>query len=371
MIHRSRGLSGFAGFRDGHVSALCRVAMAAGLCLSAATLSGAERRAEAGSGDQIASAAPRAAGADTASATDTLRDVPARGDEAARLEYVLQFARDAYTRIGQEVHDYECQLYKRERVDGVLGNPQLMFVKIRHQQQDGDKVVVPFGVFLQFLKPERMEGREVLYVQNQNQGDLIARRGGRKSPNVTMQLPPDSPMAMDGNRYPITEIGFRNLTMRLIEVLEKEQAHNDGVIDIFPDAKVDGRKCTHFRLTHHKPRPDLTYHMAEVSVDNELKIPIYFRSFDWPAEEGGKPRLLEEYFYKQVRLNVGLTDLDFDHRNPEYHFQLRDGSETVADSPAAADEPQDPSADEPQDDDATSAPLDVQTDGKASAATGA
>ncbi|NLX53827.1 MAG: DUF1571 domain-containing protein [Planctomycetaceae bacterium] len=352
------------------MSALCRVAMVAGLCLSAATLSGAERRAKTGSGDQLASAVPRTAGADTASATNTPREVPVHGDEAAQLDYVLQFARDAYTRICQEVHDYECQLYKRERVDGVLGNPQLMFVKIRHQQQDGDKVVVPFGVFLQFLKPERMEGREVLYIQDQNQGDLIARRGGRKSPNVTVQLPPDSVMAMDGNRYPITEIGFRNLTMRLIEVLEKEKAHNDGAIEIFPDAKVDGRKCTHFRLTHHTQRPDLTYHMAEVSVDNELKIPIYFRSFDWPAEEGGKPRLLEEYFYKQVRLNVGLTDLDFDHRNPEYHFQLHDGSETVADGPAAADEPQDPSADEPQDDDAAPAPLDVQASDKAKASAG-
>ena len=70
--------------------------------------------------------------------------------------------------------------------------------------------------------------------------------------------------------------------------------------------------------------------MAELSVDDELKIPVYFRSFDWPAEEGGKPRLLEEYFYKRVKLNVGLTDLDFDRHNPEYHFQLRDESEPVA-----------------------------------------
>ena len=61
--------------------------------------------------------------------------------------------------------------------------------------------------------------------------------------------------------------------------------------------------------------------MAEVSVDDELKIPIYFRSFDWPAEEGGQPRLLEEFFYRNVKLNVGLTDRDFDRQNPDYHFQ--------------------------------------------------
>ena len=289
-----------------------------------------------GAGNMLTSSEPTAIAADSSPAGDVPDELPASDDEAARLQYVLDFARDAYTRIGKEVHDYECQLVKRERVDGRVGNYQYLYLKIRHEQKDGNNTVVPFSVFLRFLKPERMEGREVLFTQNMHQGDLIARRGGRGSPNVTVQLPPESPMAMEGNRYPITEIGFQNLTKRLIEVLEQEQKYNDGVMEIFPHAKVDDRKCTHFRLKHHKPRPDLTYHMAEVSVDNELKIPVYFRSFDWPAEEGGKPRLLEEYFYKRVKLNVGLTDQDFDVHNPEYHFQLREDGETAADNPEAA-----------------------------------
>ena len=110
-------------------------------------------------------------------------------------------------------------------------------------------------------------------------------------------------------------------------MLENEQKYNDSVIDIFPDAKVDGRKCTHFRLTHHTRRPDLTYCKAEVSVDDELGIPVYFRAFDWPAKEGEPLRFHEEYFYKSVKLNVGLTDADFAVDNPEYHFQLRDKSD--------------------------------------------
>jgi hypothetical protein len=289
----------------------------------------------------LTSIEPAASAVDSTAAGDVPHALPAGGGEAARLQYVLDFARDAYTRIGKEVRDYECQLVKRERVEGRVGNYQYLYLKMRHEQKDGDKTVVPFSVFLRFLKPERMEGREVLFIQNMNQGDLIARRGGRGSPNVTVQLPPESPMAMDGNRYPITEIGFQNLTKRLIEVLEEEQKYNDGVMEIFPHAKVDDRQCTHFRLTHHKPRPDLTYHMAEVSVDDELKIPVYFRSFDWPAEEGGKPRLLEEYFYKRVKLNVGLTDQDFDLHNPEYHFQLREDGEIAADNPAAVGEKKD------------------------------
>jgi hypothetical protein len=263
---------------------------------------------------------------------------PPAGDRAGRLQYVLNFARDAATRIDTEVSDYTCILVKRERVEGMVSSYQYMHAKIRQEKKEGDKVVVPLSVFLSFLKPERMEGREVLFVENQNQGDLIARRGGRRSPNMTVQLPPDHPMAMDGNRYPVNEIGFQNLTKRLIEVLENEQKFNSGVIDIFPDAKVDGRKCTHFRLTHSTPRPDLAYCKAEVSVDDELGIPVYFRSFDWPAKEGDPPRLLEEYYYKSVKLNVGLTDQDFDVNNPDYHFQLRNKEEALAGSLGGPDE---------------------------------
>ncbi len=37
-------------------------------------------------------------------------------------------------------------------------------------------------------------------------------------------------------------------------------------------------------------------------------------------QPGGQPQLLEEYTYLNVKLNVGLTDADFDDKNPEYNF---------------------------------------------------
>ena len=260
----------------------------------------------------------------------SVSDVSASPEESARLQYVMEYAQNAYARINKEITDYTCIVAKRERVDGRLTSYQYMYVKIRHAQNEDDATKVPFSVFLRFLEPEKMKGREVLFIEDRNNGDLIARRGGRRSPNMTVQLVPTSPLAMEGNRYPITEIGFQNLAKRLIEVLEEELEYNDGEVKIYPNAKVDGRKVTHFRLTHHQRRPNLRYHMAEVSVDDELKIPIYYRAFDWPLEEGQPPRLLEEYSYKQVKLNVGLTDSDFDLANPEYHFNLRQTD--VADS---------------------------------------
>jgi hypothetical protein len=60
--------------------------------------------------------------------------------------------------------------------------------------------------------------------------------------------------------------------------------------------------------------------MAEVFIDRELDLPIRYASYDWPAKAGEKPVPLEEYTYSKIKLNVGLTDQDFDPANPKYTF---------------------------------------------------
>ena len=41
-------------------------------------------------------------------------------------------------------------------------------------------------------------------------------------------------------------------------------------------------------------------------MDDELKVPVRLVVFDWPEEKGGKPRLIEEYNYMNLKLNVDL-----------------------------------------------------------------
>ena len=60
--------------------------------------------------------------------------------------------------------------------------------------------------------------------------------------------------------------------------------------------------------------------MARIFVDDKLQLPLRYSAYDWPDEEGGDLLLLEEYTYTDVKLNVGLTDWDFDHRNEKYRF---------------------------------------------------
>ena len=55
-------------------------------------------------------------------------------------------------------------------------------------------------------------------------------------------------------------------------------------------------------------------------VDNELRVPVYYASYGFPSAEGGRPVLLEEFAYSNIRLNVGLTNRDFDRNNSSYGF---------------------------------------------------
>ena len=136
-----------------------------------------------------------------------------------------------------------------------------------------------------------------------------------------MAIDPQSDLAMRESHYPITEMGIRNVLARLIEVGREELEYDEVDVEYFEGAKVDDRVCTVIQVTHPVRRDYFRYHLARVFIDDELKLPIRYASYDWPGEEGGKPRLVEEYTFLDLKLNVGLAETDFDHRNESYAFR--------------------------------------------------
>jgi hypothetical protein len=197
-----------------------------------------------------------------------------------------------------------------------------MRAKVRHRRSREGVDVIPFSLYLKFIAPRDVEGREVLFVSGQNDGDMFVRKGGERFPFVTVQIKPESDIAMQDNRYPVTEFGFENLLRRLINIA-KEAIALDADVDVqfFNDAKVDGRSCTGVKVTHPTYDPRLRFHTASVFMDNATRVPLHFESFDWPREQDGAPVLLEQYTYRDIKLNVGFNDEDFSSNNPEY--QLR------------------------------------------------
>lgn len=212
----------------------------------------------------------------------------------------------------RNIHDYSAKLAKRERIDGTLTDYEYLKVKVRHE---------PFSVYISFIGPARVKGQEAIYVKGRNEGKLLAHSNGMKKIFGTVSLHPDSMLAMTGNRYPITEMGIRRLTERLIEVGEHDSHFGECEVKAFPNTKINGRDCVCLRVIHPVQRREFIFSMAKIYVDSELNIPVRYEAYDWPHEPGGEPLLTEEYTYLDVRLNNGFTDRDFEVTNPEYQFR--------------------------------------------------
>ncbi|HBO45670.1 MAG TPA: hypothetical protein DD670_17435 [Planctomycetaceae bacterium] len=235
-----------------------------------------------------------------------------RRPDEHELMPALRWANQGLQQMDQNLHDYSAIVVKRERIDGKLGEHQWMFVKIRHK---------PFSVYMHFLKPKSLKGREVIYVDGANEGKLLAHATGLQAALGTLQLHPTSPLAMKDQHYPITEMGVRNLIQRLLEVGTNDTRYGECQVTVRRDAKINDRTCTLIEVVHPQPRRNFLFHVAKIFVDNELNVPIRYELHDWPKEPGGTPELIEEYTYLNLKPNVGFSDIDFDVRNPDYNFK--------------------------------------------------
>lgn len=247
----------------------------------------------------------------------TAQSAPAGAQQPAAapehpLAPALRWAQAGAAQISS-LDDYSCTFYKRERIDGELGEYQAMFMKVRHN---------PFSVYMFFLSPSKLRGQEVIYVDGRNEGNLLAHATGLKKSVVgTVSLKPTGMLAMSGNRYPVTEVGILNLTQRLIQIGEKDTQYGECEVQFFEGAKINGRDCTCIQVVHPVPRRNFLFHLARIFVDVEINMPIRYEAYDWPAQPGGPPVLTEEYTYLNLKANNGFTDADFDTNNPEYHFK--------------------------------------------------
>ncbi|MEN6457438.1 MAG: DUF1571 domain-containing protein [Thermoguttaceae bacterium] len=253
--------------------------------------------------------------ADRSEAAATASAAPMLGPGAANEHPLMPALRWAYSGLKdvEMIRDYSATIAKRERIGGKVRDYEYMFVKLRQH---------PFSVYMCFLGPAELKGQEVIFIDGQNNGNMWAHGAGIKNTMFgTLSLKPDGPIAMKNQRYPLTELGILNLTRRLAEVAEKDIKYGECEVKFYPGAKINGRVCTCIEVIHPVPRRNFLFHMAQIFVDKELNLPIRYASYDWPREKGGKPELLEEYTYLNLKLNNGFTDADFDTRNPSYKFR--------------------------------------------------
>ena len=249
-----------------------------------------------------------------------IADAEAKGNSAAvhALDPALTMASKGLEFSQGGVRDYTATLVKRERVEGELQAYEYIYLKVRNP-----KPQVPFSVYMYFLKPADAKGREVIYIDGKHDNKMLVHEGGGgiKGALPNLELDPAGFLAMKGQRYPLTEVGVENLMKQLLQRGNRDRAAGDCKVQFRKGAKINGRVCTLIQVTHPNKRAPYDFHIAQIFVDDELGMPIRYASYDWPKSDEARPELIEEYTYLNLKINVGLKDVDFSQENPNYAFK--------------------------------------------------
>ena len=208
----------------------------------------------------------------------------------------------------KQIGNYQADLTKKEIV-GTKALTHKMKIKVRHE---------PFSVYLYFVNPNK--GREVLFVEGQNDGKLLAHEPGIASMFGTMHLSPTGGQAMKENRYPITKIGLVRTTEELIRQWEAESKFGETEVKYYPTAKIDNVQCKVIESSHPRKRPQFPFQKTRFWIDAKTNLPIRIEHFGWTKNPKAKPPLVAQYTYRNLKPNIGLTDRDFDKKNPRYSF---------------------------------------------------
>lgn len=231
------------------------------------------------------------------------------------LHSVIEYARGEQDYLRQTLRDFSCRLVKRERIEGFLQDYQYINMWVREEARQGDPVVRPMSIYLEFLGPQKVAGRRVLFIEGENDGKMMVRNGGKHFDYVTVNIEPDGESAREESLVPITQSGFNRILAQMIDVLERHRrADPSGAntqVKRIVGAKINKRPSSVIRIVHPRKQPGLEFHEANVFVDDELRVPVRVDFSLWPTRANQKPPLAAEYTYTELKLNPNLPDSTF------------------------------------------------------------
>ena len=235
----------------------------------------------------------------------------------------MQLAGESYAFLRDQVSDYSCVIVKQERIDGRLKPMEFISAKVRHQKFFNGRQAQRASIYLRFLGPEDMADREVLWVEGTNGGKMVVRRGGTRFQYLTLELDPAGDAALQYSRYPTSESGMINMVRKLIDVGTADMQYGECEVEIFEDVKVDNRPCKCVQVVHPRRRSVFLFNIVRIFIDNDVPVPVRYEAYDWPASDSEPPPLIEEYTFRNIRLNVGFSDSEFQRNYSEYKFRPR------------------------------------------------
>jgi hypothetical protein len=212
---------------------------------------------------------------------------------------ILEAMEPAYARVSA----YTARFIRQELVGGHLRPREEALLKFQR----------PHRFYLRWIAGPPT-GREMLYPADA-EGRVLVHEPGLLTRLFTAVLEPDSAHVLRESRHPVTDIGIGRLVTLILDNVRR--ALREEQLDIVERGISTDAGGPERRLELVFPRaPEARYyaHRVLVGVDVNTQLPVTATIFDTQG------RMIEDYAYRDVRLNPPLTALDFDPANPDYRF---------------------------------------------------
>ncbi|HJQ99221.1 MAG TPA: DUF1571 domain-containing protein [Candidatus Polarisedimenticolaceae bacterium] len=256
---------------------------------------------------------------------------------------------EGMTKTGAALRAYTMTLVKRELIAKKLEPEERFLVKWQRPQK----------IYLKEIAGPR-EGQEVLFVPGSNKGRIKVHKG--TFPDITVNLDPRGRLAMGHAHHPVPDVSIPHFVELVAKNVARMREKGVGKIELVGREELFGVPTVKIEVTtpptgksptlekgqtlwdladssgqsmyvilhanelrgwtqadHAQPGDSVIipdYYAARMTlwIDEKLDLPVQADLYD---DEG---RLYEHYEHHDLKIDVPLTDADFDPKNPAYDF---------------------------------------------------
>ncbi|MDA1231348.1 MAG: DUF1571 domain-containing protein [Planctomycetota bacterium] len=222
-------------------------------------------------------------------------------------------------RFVDNIDNYRVRFEKRERIDGDLGELEIMELKVRHAPS--------FSVYMKWKTGDT--GRQLLYNDEYDDKQMMVKLGGLKGRILpALKLNPLGSEAKAGARYPVTEAGIAGMIRQMVVHRENDLRHGQGIeCRRLANQVFDERECYVFTYEYSAPEFNALYRKSVVHMDTRYHIPVKVINYTWTDNADGmtpealdEMTLIEDYAFRQLDLGAKLVAEDFSRNNPAYRM---------------------------------------------------
>jgi len=210
-------------------------------------------------------------------------------------------------RVYEDLEDYTAVFHKHEKKEGDWLHPESFLMKFKK----------PFSVYMMGLKGPH-KGYGMLYVDGKYNNKILVHVSGFM--NIFMPsfiLETNNHLMMKNNRHGVNDVGIgyfiNSMRTEFLTALDRDEVEVEYLGEVEENNEL-GHK---FALRYNSKGTNEYYTpFGEVVFSQSTKLPMHI----WIYQTLNKKSLIEEYQYWDMQVNTGLSDRDFDAKNPDYNF---------------------------------------------------